>query len=184
MPCRKIRTRVWVTDLICLRRSTVLTAQAAWGKPPMNILYWLIKLWLAISNQRPGYVQGPWWLSIWKGDLPAPDSQGQKTEESPQDFDRVAMQILSCLNTLETFWTHWLLEPAWRWICRSHDHLLPSELGLMDFEQQKKCWFFWSSPLCEIFLHIVVGEIPGWRALWPTPSKTAVFEASIWNCGF
>ena len=69
----------------------------------MNILYWLIKLWLAISNQRPGYVQGPWWLSIWKGDLPAPDSQGQKTEESPQDFDRVAMQILSCLNTLETF---------------------------------------------------------------------------------
>ena len=97
---------------------------------------------------------------------------------------RVSMQILSCLNTLETFWTHWLLEPAWRWICRSHDYLLPSELGLMDFEQQKKCWFFWSSPLCEIFLHIVVGEIPGWRALWPTPSKTAVFEASIWNCGF
>ena len=29
---------------------------------------------------------GPWWLSIWKGDLPAPDSQGQKTEERPQDF--------------------------------------------------------------------------------------------------
>lgn len=161
MPCRKIRTRVWVTDFICLRRSTVLTAQAAWGKPSVNILYWLIKLWLAISNQRPGCVQG---LGGWAfgREIYQPQTPRDKKQRNVlKIFIWVSMQILSCLNTLETFWTHWLLEPAWRWISRSHDHMLPSELGLMDFEQQKKCWFFWSSPLCESFLHIVVGEIPG-----------------------
>lgn len=128
----------------------------------MNILYWLIKSWLAISNQRPGSVQG---LGGW--------AFGREIYQPQTPTDKKQRKVLKVLIGFQCrfclVWTP--LRPSelsGSWSLHEGELVgpmlvcFPVNLILWTL----KCWYFWSFLQCEIFLHIVVEEIPGWGALW------------------